>query len=101
MLTNFTGDDRPILDKTGLTGKYDLTVRWVSSVDTAPLPTEMSVAERRAERERRRRLGDPGRPGFCRPTETPDGFHVVTSLKVLIQMAFGARTNDQLQSAPE
>jgi len=55
-----TGDDRPILDKTGLTGKYDLTVRWVPSVDKdSPLPPEMSLAERRAERERRSRLADP------------------------------------------
>ena len=41
-----------------------------------------------------------GRPGFCRPTETPDGFHGVTSLKVLIHMAVGATTEDQLQGAP-
>ena len=41
-----------------------------------------------------------GRGLYCRPTETPDGFHGVTSLKVLIQMAFGAITEDQLQGAP-
>jgi uncharacterized protein (TIGR03435 family) len=39
MLANFTGDDRPILDKTGLTGNYDFTVRWVSSVDSNSPPT--------------------------------------------------------------
>lgn len=59
MLASFTDDDRPVLDKTGLTGNYDLTVRWVSSVDTAPLPTEMSLAERQAQRGRR--LADPAR----------------------------------------
>jgi bla regulator protein blaR1 len=58
ILTDRKGDDRPILDKTGLTGKYDFTVRWVRSDDPAPLPTEMSVAEFRAERARRWRLGD-------------------------------------------
>lgn len=56
-MTYHSEDDRPILDKTGLTGKYDLKVRWVSSVDTAPPPTEMSVADRQAER--RRRFADP------------------------------------------
>jgi uncharacterized protein (TIGR03435 family) len=60
IMTYNTGDDRPILDKTGLTGEYDLTVRWVPSVDKdSPLPPEMSLAERRAERERRSRLADP------------------------------------------
>lgn len=61
MMTGTTGDDRPILDKTGLTGNYDLTVRWFAPVDTDPLPPEMSVAERFAERERLRHLGDPAR----------------------------------------
>jgi len=41
-----------------------------------------------------------GRPLFCHPTETPDGFHVVTSLKVLIQLAYGAIADNQLQGAP-
>jgi uncharacterized protein (TIGR03435 family) len=58
IMTDYTGDDHPVLDKTGLTGKYDFTVRWVRSDDTAPLPTEMSVAEFRAERARRWRLAD-------------------------------------------
>lgn len=53
IMTYHSGDDRPILDKTGLTGNYDFTVRWVSSVDTAPLPPEMSPSDRRAERRRR------------------------------------------------
>lgn len=30
IMTYDTGDDRPILDKTGLAGKYDFTVRWFS-----------------------------------------------------------------------
>jgi bla regulator protein blaR1 len=61
MLTNRTGDDRPILDRTGLTGRYDLTVRWISpdDNDTVPLPPEMSPAERIAERKRLWHLGDP------------------------------------------
>src|ERR1019366_5530250 len=42
-----------------------------------------------------------GRADFCHPTETPDGYHGVTSLNVWIQMAFDAVTNDQLQGAPE
>jgi bla regulator protein blaR1 len=58
IMTEYTGDDHPVLDKTGLTGKYDFTVRWVRSDDPAPLPTEMSVAELRTERARRRRVGD-------------------------------------------
>lgn len=41
-----------------------------------------------------------GRGLYCRPTETPDGFHGVTSLKVLIQTAFGAVTEDQIKGAP-
>jgi uncharacterized protein (TIGR03435 family) len=53
IMTYHSGDDRPVLDKTGLTGNYDFTVRWVSSVDTAPLPPGISLADRLAERRRR------------------------------------------------
>jgi uncharacterized protein (TIGR03435 family) len=53
IMTYHSGDDRPILDKTGLTGNYNFAVRWVSSVDNAPLPPEMSLADRIAERRRR------------------------------------------------
>ncbi len=58
-MTYHSGDDRPILDKTGLTGKYDLTVRWFSPAAPPPLQrlSEMSEAERPAEL--RRRLADP------------------------------------------
>jgi bla regulator protein blaR1 len=59
IMTDNTADDRPVLDKTGLTGKYDFTVRWFWP-DVPPAPegfSEMSVSERRAER--RRRFADP------------------------------------------
>jgi uncharacterized protein (TIGR03435 family) len=54
-MTYDMGDDRPILDKTGLTGKYDFTVRWFSPDAPTPLQrlSEMSAEERQAEIRRR------------------------------------------------
>ncbi len=37
---------------------------------------------------------------FCRPTETPDGFHAVTSLRALIQTAYGVFAENQISGAP-
>ena len=55
IMTYDMGDDRPILDKTGLTGKYDFTVRWFSPDAPTPLQrlSEMSAEERQAEIRRR------------------------------------------------
>nr|HEV7953023.1 TIGR03435 family protein [Candidatus Acidoferrales bacterium] len=55
IMTYDTGDDRPILDKTGLTGKYNFTVRWFSPDDPPPVQrlSDMSVEERQAELRRR------------------------------------------------
>jgi uncharacterized protein (TIGR03435 family) len=41
-----------------------------------------------------------GRGQFCHPTETPGGFHAVTTLETLLQRAFGVYTDDQLLGAP-
>ena len=56
IMTYDTGDERPILDRTGLTGKYNFTVRWFSPDDTPQLQrmsSDMSPEERQAENRRR------------------------------------------------
>ena len=39
LFTNpFTGVDRPVVDRTGLTGTFDFDVEWCLSIDSSPAP---------------------------------------------------------------
>jgi len=39
LMTPFTGVDRPVLDRTGLTGSFDMSVEWSLPPDRAQSPT--------------------------------------------------------------